>query len=86
MKSSGVVEIGTPDDALIAAVLVKQFADRQLKVDSDAITFVQARMERSFDAVSELVEAADRLALSERRRITRPLLAKVLEDIESRKA
>ncbi|MHA1599077.1 MAG: HdaA/DnaA family protein, partial [Alphaproteobacteria bacterium] len=30
LKSSGVVEIGTPDDALIAAVLVKQFADRQL--------------------------------------------------------
>lgn len=82
LKSSGVAEIGAPDDALIAAVLVKQFADRQMKIDGDAIAFVLARMERSFAAVGKLVDAADRLALAEGRRITRPLLARVLEDME----
>lgn len=82
LKSSGVAEIGAPDDALIAAVLVKQFADRQMKIDGDAIAFVQARMERSFAAAGKLVDAADRLALAEGRRITIPLLARVLENMQ----
>ena len=29
------VALGSPDDALLAAVLVKQFADRQLKVGAE---------------------------------------------------
>ncbi|NQV46319.1 MAG: DNA replication protein [Rhodospirillaceae bacterium] len=82
LKASAVVEIGAPDDALIAAVLVKQFADRQLAVDDEVLAYVQPRMERSFDAVRQLVEAADRMALAEKKNITVPLLRRVLETLE----
>lgn len=72
------VEIGPPDDGLIAAVLVKLFADRQLKVDTDVVSFLLARMERSFDAARRLVAALDAAALAERRNITVPLARAVL--------
>ena len=66
------VAIRAPDEALIQAVLVKLFADRQLKVDADVIAYVLPRMERSFAAVGELVAAPDAEALAHRRNITVP--------------
>lgn len=79
LNAATAVGIGAPDDALIQAVLVKMFADRQLEIDTDVIAFVLPRMERSFAAARELVATADRLALAERRRITVPLMKRVLE-------
>ena len=75
------IDIGSPDDGLIGAVMVKQFADRQLRVDPDVITFLLARMERSFAATSRLVAALDQAALAEKRRITVPLARRVLETL-----
>lgn len=76
------VGIGSPDDGLIGAVMVKQFADRQLRVDPDVLTFLLARMERSFAAASRLVAALDHAALAEKRRITVPLARRVSETLE----
>ena len=41
-----------PDDALLAAVLVKLFADRQLEVDDRLIDFLVHRIERSVAAAA----------------------------------
>ncbi len=81
LKTSTVAQIGLPDDELLAAVLVKQFGDRQLTVDADVVAFVQARIERSFGALGQFVEATDRLAMSEKRRITVPLARRVLQEL-----
>ncbi len=75
--------IGAPDDALIAAVLVKQFADRQLKIDADLISFMLTRMERSFEAARAMVAAIDALALEQRRNITVALVRQVLDQIQN---
>ena len=72
------VEVMAPDDDLIGGLLVKLFADRQLAVERPVIDYLAARMERSFDAARQLVDAIDRDALSRRRRITVPLVAEVL--------
>jgi len=72
------VGIGAPDDPLIRAVLAKQFADRQLAVDDDALDYMLARMERSFEAAGRLVAAIDDAALRAKRRITVPLIRDVL--------
>jgi len=82
LNAASQARIGPPDDALIAAVLVKQFADRQLMVADDVISFLVARMERSFDAARRIVAAVDALALKERRNITVPLVRKVLETLD----
>jgi chromosomal replication initiation ATPase DnaA len=79
LNAATAVGIGAPDDALIGAVLVKLFADRQLKVDEDVIPYMLARMERSFDAARRLVDAIDRAALEKHRNITTPLVRQVLE-------
>ena len=76
------VAVGAPDDALIGAVLVKHFADRQLSVEPAVVTFLLARMERSFAAVRSLVAALDTAALAAKRKITVPLARDVLRRIE----
>ena len=72
------VEIGAPDDALIRAVLVKLFLDRQLTVDTGVIDYLALRMERSFSAARDLVATLDREALAQGRRITRAMAGEVL--------
>lgn len=79
MQATAIARLEPPDDALLAAVLVKHFADRQLKVQPDLITFLVARMERSFAAAARLVAALDAEALSRRRAITQRLAAQVLD-------
>jgi chromosomal replication initiation ATPase DnaA len=56
--------ISAPDDALLGGVLVKHFADRQLRVAPGVIAYLLPRMERSFAAAARLAERLDRLALS----------------------
>lgn len=73
------VAVGLPDDALLAAVLVKQLADRQAAAGEDVIGFLLSRMERSFAAAGRLVEALDRAALAEKRPITLALARRALE-------
>lgn len=63
------------DEALLRAVLVKLFMDRQLIVDTGVIDVLVTRMERSLAAAGEAVAALDREALSRGRRITRALAA-----------
>jgi DnaA regulatory inactivator Hda len=73
------VAIGAPDDSLLAAVIVKLFADRQLKVGTDVVAYLLGRIERSFAAAGRVVEALDRASLAERRPVTVPLARAVLE-------
>lgn len=78
LSAAPAVAVGAPDDDLIAAVLVKLFGDRQLRVGEDVVAFLLARMERSFDAARRLVAAIDAAALEDRRNITVPLAGQVL--------
>jgi chromosomal replication initiation ATPase DnaA len=64
MQATATVHLNPPDDALLAAVLVKLFADRQLAVKPDLIGYLVERMERSFAAAAVTVAAIDREALA----------------------
>ncbi len=79
VRAAPSVEILSPDEALIGAVLVKQFADRQIKIEAAVISFLLARMERSFDMARRLAVELDAAALAEKRPITIPLATRVLE-------
>jgi chromosomal replication initiation ATPase DnaA len=71
--------IGAPDDALLAAVVVKLLADRQLKVGADVVAYLLPRMERSFAAARRLVAVIDAAALAEGRNVTVAFVRRVLE-------
>lgn len=82
IRALPVAEIFAPDDALLRAVLVKLFADRQLAVEPNVIDYVLVRMERSTEAAQRLVDTADRLALEMQRAVTRPVAAAALDAME----
>lgn len=74
-------ELGTPDDALLAGVLVKLFDDRQLRVSEALIAYLANHIERSIAIARDVVAELDRASLSGKRAITVPLAAKVLEEM-----
>jgi chromosomal replication initiation ATPase DnaA len=78
LRAATVVEIGEPDDELLAQVIVKLFADRQVAIDPRVVAYLVARMERSLETAQALVAEIDRLALSRRARITTALAAEAL--------
>ena len=84
LAATPVARIEPPDDALLAAVLVKLFHDRQLAVSSELVGWLVPRMERSFAAADRLVAALDARALAGRRPLTRPLAREVLEEDAAR--
>ncbi len=79
LAATPVVRLEDPDDALVAAVIDKHFADRGLRVAPEVTAYLVARIERSFDAVADAVARLDALALADRRDITVPLARELLE-------
>lgn len=78
LRAATPARLAEPDDALLEALLAKLFTDRQTVVDPSVVGFVARRMERSFSAARELVEALDREALAAKGPITRAVAARVL--------
>jgi chromosomal replication initiation ATPase DnaA len=74
-------QLAPPDDALLSALLVKLFADRQLRVAPGLVAWLVARMDRSFDAARVIVAALDARALAEGRPIGPKLAAEILEGL-----
>ncbi len=72
------VTVDPPDDALLAAVLVKLFADRQLAVDDRLIEFLVHRIERSFAAARAAVAELDSEAMRLKRPVSRALAAELM--------
>jgi chromosomal replication initiation ATPase DnaA len=73
------VGIDPPDDRLMEALLIKLFADRQLAVAPEVVTYLTARVERSFETLRRLVGELDRESLARRRAVTLPLAREIVE-------
>ena len=82
LKALPVAAMAAPDDALLRAVLVKLFTDRQLDVDENLVGFVMNRIERSFAAARAVVALLDREAMRQQRPLTRALAAGLLRESE----
>ena len=83
LRITPLLTLGAPDDALVQAVLVKLFADRQVTVDHTVVAYLARRLERSIDAARRLVAAIDAKSLSVGGRITRTVAADVLASFDS---
>jgi chromosomal replication initiation ATPase DnaA len=78
LRAIPAVQLRPPDDALLRAVMVKLFADRQVAVDEALIAYLSTRLERSFAAARTAVDDLDREALRQKRPVTRALAAELL--------
>jgi chromosomal replication initiation ATPase DnaA len=81
LRAMPAVGIEPPDDALLGAVLVKHFADRQLRVMPSVIGYLLPRMERSFAMAAVLAARLDELALAAGRPIGIPLARRALAEL-----
>lgn len=79
IEATSTATIDPPDDALLSALLVKLFADRQLTVDPRVIAYAVARIERSFAAALDLVARVDRVSLAQKRAVTVRVLGQILD-------
>ena len=86
LRAAQTAALGRPDDELIAAVLEKQIRDRRLAASDGVVAYLLRRMERSFEAAGRVVAEADALALAERRRVTIPLVRRILARQEASRA
>lgn len=79
LEAAALARLEPPDTALLAAAMVKQFADRQLAVPPAVIGWTVPRIERSLAAVGQAVALMDALALERGGKVTRALAAEVLD-------
>jgi len=80
LRALPVVSVSSPDDGLLRAVLVKQFADRQLGVDEALIGYLLPRIGRSFADARSAVATLDREALQRGRPVNRALAAELFRE------
>ena len=67
-------ELGAPDEALLMALAVKLFADRQVTVPESVITHLVRQLERSPAAIRDFIARADEAALAAQKPINLQLI------------
>lgn len=72
--------VGRPDDALIAAIIAKLFADRQIQVRQEVVEFFMRNRERSFASARSFVATLDEASLARSRPITAALARDLFAD------
>lgn len=83
LKAAATVEIHEPDDLLLAGVITKLFADRQVEVEPHVVQFLVRRIERSLSTAIRVVEKLDRAALEQKSRISRALAAETVDSLDA---
>ena len=73
------ISIEQPDDALLSAVLIKQFNDRQIQISPSLIEFILKRITRSMASIGSFVEELDRTVLKLGKSANRAIISEVLD-------
>jgi chromosomal replication initiation ATPase DnaA len=79
-----VARLEPPDDTLLSSLMVKLFADRQLRVTPRLIAYLARRIERSCAAAERVVATLDRLSLERKKPVTLKMAAELLGTIPER--
>ena len=74
------VEIERPDDSLLGNLIVTLLGQRGVVTPPEVTEFIIPRIERSYVAVLQVVEALDRAMLTRHRRMTVPMARAALAD------
>jgi chromosomal replication initiation ATPase DnaA len=76
--------LGAPDEALLIALAVKLFADRQLVVPENVVTHLVQQLERSPAALRDFIARADAAALQAQKPINLQLIRGLMADSSDR--
>ncbi len=79
LAATPVARIGPPDDALMTALLERQFLRRGLDARPELIAWLTARLERDHVILERAVDVLDQEVLESRKRLSIPLARTTLE-------
>lgn len=79
------LEIGVPDEAMLADLIIAQAEARALPLGEEAIAYLVPRLERSHLAVEQLVATIDRLGLERKQGPGPAILRDALEELAKRR-
>ena len=71
-------EIESPDDDLIFAIILKNFSDRQIKIEKKIIEFIINRIDRSYSKIHEFIYKIDELSLKKKKPINLKTIREIL--------
>ena len=71
-------KIDPPDDDLIFAIILKNFSDRQIKLEKKIIEFIINRIDRSYGKISEFIYKIDELSLKKKKPINLKTIKEIL--------
>lgn len=81
MAGSALAVIEALDDALLMALVMKMFADRQIALKPKVLAYALPRLPRQYEAVRQFVEQMDARALRDGRPLGKSLVRDVLADL-----
>lgn len=81
MSGTALAVIAALDDALLMALVMKMFSDRQVALKPEVLTYIQPRLPRNYEAVRHFVERMDSRALKEGRAFGKGLARDVLAEL-----
>ena len=71
-------KIESPDDDLIFATILKNFSDRQIKVEKKIIEFIINRVDRTYSKIYEFIYKIDELSLKKKKPINLKTIKEIL--------
>ena len=70
--------IENPDDELLFAIILKNFSDRQIKIENKIINFIISRIDRSYRKIDEFIYKIDELSLKKKKPINLKTIKEIL--------
>jgi len=80
LGSFPLARLAPPAEGVLSALLVKFFADRQLEVSPQVLTFLSRRIERSVEVAERVVATLDEASLARKQPVTISMAVRVLGD------
>ncbi len=77
-KNCLLAELESPDDDLIFAIIIKNFSDRQIKLEKKIIEFIINRIDRSYSKIYEFIYKIDELSLKKKKPINLKTIKEIL--------
>ena len=72
------IRIDLPSDELIKVIIGKIFSDKQVKIESKLLEYIIKNIDRSYEAIFDLIDRLDDFSLSTGRSININLIKKAL--------
>lgn len=85
LRATAFTSIERPDEALLKALLIKLFADRQLRVTPKLVDYIALHMERSAEGAARAVAEIDRLSLETKRNVGHRIAREALDRLAAQR-